>query len=61
MERFTPTQKQEAQKYGGSEVENWADYLKIPDPPYCNKSDHMLRSMSNDNGQHQDFWRKNGR
>jgi len=57
MERFTPTQKEEAIKYGGSDFDEWEEYLKVPDPNYCDKLNHAERSMANDNGQHQEHWK----
>lgn len=43
MERLTRRIKEEARQYGGAD--NPKDYLHLPDPRYCDKPHHALRSM----------------
>lgn len=46
MERFRPTPKQEANKLGGSDREQWKEYIKKDEAPYCDKRDHNERSKA---------------
>jgi len=56
-ESYSPTPKEESDKYGGSDKKDWGQYTKRDTTPSCDKGSHKERSIANQPN-HIIFWKK---